>query len=313
MAELLKWARYSLPMKFSTGAGELQRREGIILEWRLPDGAPSWTEASPLSGWSRETLEDCERFLLGGSKSWHSAPSALRFAHEAAPFGRAGAESLPHPVKSQAVIPADQSMQLRLENSARFATLKLKVGPGNLASVVGHVKALRNSKKIRLDANGTVPLSVWKELPKDFFTALDYIEDPCPKAEAEEAIAWFKEAKVSLALDAKSPEEARRFWKSGGMVVVAKPMVWGGLQEVEMALTAAAAARGRLVVGSALETSVGRTILVRWLSGLGWTETMGLSTGFVFGGDSLPDFPVYSGELGFHPGAEPWWGSLRWQ
>ncbi|NUM88029.1 MAG: hypothetical protein HUU37_02390 [Bdellovibrionales bacterium] len=287
----------------------LANREGLLLEWRLPGGARSWTEAAPLPGWSTETVEDCVQCLRRGEEFSPAAPASIRFASSEVAFGTEGDTELPYPVRGQALIPADQTMG-PADAPAGFSTVKIKVGPDNFSQAIELAGEHGKTKKIRLDANGTVSFSVWKKAPVALLQRLDYIEDPCGVAELPDFLAWAAEKKIAVAKDATTPQEARDFWRQGGSVVVAKPMVWGGFREVEEALVAAAAVNGRLVVSSSLETSVGRTLLVRHLSALAWREASGVCTGFVFGGDALADKGVYSSSV--RMSRESWWGELRW-
>ncbi len=187
--------RYELPLSEPLTLGEttLHRREGLLLELTGEGGAVGWGEASPLPGFSGESLEEAAEQLrdLASSvvgrevtedwidpdgdfgrdlDSMDLAPSA-RFGFElalwnlcAASRGRSLPELItPRPaatVPVSALISGPPDMALREASRARsagYAAVKLKVGgravEEDLELVRAVEKELGDTVALRLDAN----------------------------------------------------------------------------------------------------------------------------------------------------------------
>jgi o-succinylbenzoate synthase len=156
-----------LPVEVSNSGARWTERQGLLLDLASEDGRIGHGDASPLPGYSTDTLQECEAALMalaGGPlgeidldfanapssvqvRGWleaHPLPPAARFAAETALFdliGRCsrrpmaellGSPVAPHPVTIAALLPGDDARRAADDAVARgIKTLKIKVGrPG---------------------------------------------------------------------------------------------------------------------------------------------------------------------------------------
>jgi o-succinylbenzoate synthase len=261
------------------GAAAAQtQRAGLLV--RVEDDAGSYGqgEASPLPGYSRDTIDDCATQLRavdlsaisprqGGSAiDWVldaldrvglQAPAA-RFALETALLDWLGRQ---RGLGIAALLgAADAAMRIPLAAlvgdlaSARAAhargihTFKIKIKPGTLADSLELAQSLRdefgNEITLRFDANGTLrPAAAEAQLRQLVRCAPEFVEEPVPLDDLLRMAA----APVPLAADESlAVPGAWPALASVCRVVVLKPTVLGGLA-VCMRVAREAAARGLAV------------------------------------------------------------------
>jgi o-succinylbenzoate synthase len=170
-----------LPSAISNASATWTAREGLLLQLVSRDGEQGLGEASPLPGYSRDTLEECEAALTELSagtleeldftgppnaassqvRGWlaaHPLPPAARFAAETALFNLFARGShrplaallgspatVPRAVPLAALLPIDEPLPAARAALARgLTTLKLKIGkPGAFAQELAALHALR--------------------------------------------------------------------------------------------------------------------------------------------------------------------------
>jgi o-succinylbenzoate synthase len=170
-----------LPVAISNSGASWTTREGLLLQLFSEEGLSGQGEATPLPGYSRDTIEECEAALTAlrpddfgeldlvlpaaaQVRRWlaaHPLPPAARFAVETALFNlialrtrRPVAELLgspvsPHPVPLSALLPSplrsDELLREAADALARgLRTLKIKIGrAGAFDDELAALRALR--------------------------------------------------------------------------------------------------------------------------------------------------------------------------
>jgi o-succinylbenzoate synthase len=220
-------------------------REGVIVRLYEAGRIRGEGEASPLPGYSIDTLESCERALadvdLRGddhdpivSRIPRSLPAA-RFALETALSERGGSEASRDPCW---LLRSSDGRRLIAEArgavGAGHRSLKLKIGLSfdRELSLLRRLRAdLPRTIALRADANGS-PLIGRSELDQLAELDLDLLEEPCPL----DRLLALDRCPVPMALDeslmrddarALIQELARRRWLRA---VVLKPTALGGVR-----------------------------------------------------------------------------------
>lgn len=298
---------YSLPLtgSLSPGGATLDRREGIIVRLTGDDGTRGLGEASPLPGFSGESLQDAVEdlrcpgeILLGqepgcGLELPDMSPSA-RFGIELALWNMGsmmggGKVSPPRPANTVYLSgllagPEDEMLRdaRRIANMG-YRSAKLKVGRRSveedieLVRVVGGI--LGGSTSLRLDANRAWSL----EQAGKFASAteglnFDYVEEPL--ADPAQLPRFTEEWDVPVALDESlvgmEPEEVEAHGYA--RAVVLKPTLLGGISRT-IRLAESARKLGIVsVMSSAYETGVGTLGLISLAASLNADVPAGLDT-----------------------------------
>jgi len=228
-----------LPSAISNSGASWTTREGLLLELYSKDGTVGLGEASPLPGYSPDTLEECEAALAelahgtleeldftgpaGAASSqvrgWlaaHPLPPAARFAAETALFALFARRSnrpfatllgSPRPVTLAALLPSEEPLPAARAALARgLTTLKIKIGrPGAFEQELATLHALRRELgleiQLRLDANGAFPVSEAAGHLKALAELRpEYIEEPVPLGQLA-AFAALAPPPIPLAAD----------------------------------------------------------------------------------------------------------------
>ncbi len=242
-------------------------RRGLLLRLHGEDGVAGHGEASPLPGYSLESIEDCLALLQeGAGASARELPASLRFALESALLDLLGQRAgLPlsallsdgpprRAVTRSALVAGPHDLEGARAALARgISTIKVKLGvrpfDEELAALEQLRVALGDDLAIRLDAGGQWTIPEAREKLGRLADAIEpeLCEEPVSGAAllelGETAVPWA--ADESLAL----PHLAERILDAKGLhALVLKPALLGGLHRA-MALAGAAARRGvRLIV-----------------------------------------------------------------
>ncbi len=278
---------YSVPMR--TRFRRVTSRDGILLH-----GKAGWGEAAPFWDYGPEE-----------SARWIDA--AINEATVPIPFTRR--KSVPVNVTVPVLSP--EAAAARVEESHGCATAKVKVAdPGSslkedCARVEAVADALTRTVKrerwIRLDANGAWDVDQAVTAIHELERAaggvpIEYVEQPC--ATADELYELHRLIDVPIAADesirrAPNPVAAARM--SGAQVAVIKIAPLGG---PERALRIARDTGLRVVVSSALETSVGLAAGVRTAAALpGRALACGLATASLLAADVTAPLEVSGGRI----------------
>ena len=316
-----------LSQSFRYGDRELQNRRGVLL--RLQQGNQFFcSEASPLPGHSPDTLEDVMQALhhLGSteltrqlSQAAPDLPAALRFALE----GLSALIARPKffPVRSNALLTETKSGRWHEEVSwlveRGYSHFKLKVRPDNVASIPDQVAALRD-QRVRLDANRSLQAGQLADLfralsDRNLLRQIDYLEEPLANWDHP----LLRDSPLPLAADesAGSPSQimemvAGRFCPN---VFILKPTVLGGLRSLSPLVRQLASLGRRAVFTTALESEAGRRAIFAFLGSEPSQEVHGLSTGFLFRDNFLPDAAEISCLPATAPAEEAFLRQLDWR
>ena len=228
-------------------------RDGVLLE---RDG--DWAEASPLPGFSSESVEDVIAALRDQSSDAEKNPASLAFALSALQTPIVGRLEVP----LNLLLMGDRDRVLASAKSVTVSdcdAVKLKVGRGELAADIQLVRQVREllpeRVRLRLDAN-----QAWElEQACRFADALEgveleYIEEPLRDPNQLEEL--FARTGIRYALDetllGTGSETLLEKWPHTA-ALICKPTLLGGRSAIESLM-----ATGKLLVfSSAFESGIG--------------------------------------------------------
>jgi o-succinylbenzoate synthase len=333
----LSYTHYDRSFKkpFQMGNMQLSKRTGLLL--RLAEGdAIYYAEVAPLPGFSRETLPQCEYFLVTHFKNSanvfeqlikysedDTVPPSIRIALGSLVGQRQnlyGSSKL----KSNAMIgimsESEALTKAKEYYDLGFRSFKFKCNPQNIHTLPTVIAALRKEFEepvtIRLDSNQSLP---WEECKKylSFLDTLriEYWEDPIVREECDALADWNKFSKIPLAIDEPLKNLAGLDNYLRGKtydVYVLKPSMIGSLKQARNATGKILLAGKKFTITTALETEIGRKEVIRIASLLPSTPlAMGLATGDLFTENYLPDTPDASAAVTI--GLQIWLNSLSWK
>ena len=270
---------------------EYANREGILLE---QDG--QWAEASPLPGFSSETIEE----VIAALRGEQAVPASLQFA----------LQSLEEPITEPIKVPwnglllGDREQVLAnvetcVQSGCRAA--KLKVGRQDLEVEIGRVKEVRKrlpaQVRLRLDANQAWSL----DEAVMFFQAtngldLEYVEEPLQDARLLEELFSQTGAKYALdetLLGAKLSDESCLDPWPNAAALICKPTILGGRKSVE-----GLAGSGKpIVFSSAFESGIGVVRIAQLAAEFSPQLAAGLDTLDWLSEDLLLDSPQKQNEM----------------
>lgn len=319
---------------FRYGQETLASRRGVIVRRHNADGSFVCSEASPLAGHSSDRLEEViqilehssseqlENNLIYPEKSADLPPS-LRFALEGIAVQSENYGNF-QPVHSNALLPwlgAEQTRsRFKILHREGYRTFKIKISDESISQIPIFLKSIPDTDwKVRLDGNRALSpaqlAQFFREVSRlDLAGRIDYLEEPLA---AEWQHPLLREAPLALAADesAGSPQAVLRLLETPNcpQVFILKPTVLGGLASVSPLASQLRRAGRRAVYTSTLETEPGRRSIIALLGREGAGEVHGLSTGFLFRTNLLPDAPLY-GELPLISTEERHlWQALDWR
>ncbi|MCS7009269.1 MAG: hypothetical protein NZL93_04955, partial [Chthoniobacterales bacterium] len=174
---------YALPMR------DGNTRYGCLLLFDWGEGAKVWSEASPLEGWSVDSLEEVQCWGIG-----KRIPPSLRFAIEAAWLIYRCWEGWDQPLEKISLCglveghPRDWVRRVSQLQKEGCSVIKLKVRPEIMHASVEAVRRIRmllgDKVELRLDANRSFTKEEairFAEEIKDF--SISFIEEPCRNVE----------------------------------------------------------------------------------------------------------------------------------
>lgn len=223
--------RYRLPLvdPFVVDGHSLNIREGLLLH--APErGDAAWAEASPLPGWSRESLDEVIEAARSGN--W-SACSSLEFAYQVLYDDTLPSDaqiSLNGLLQGEASVVRTQAEHFACTS---IGTLKLKVGNHpSLEAEVDFVREvmdrLRPDQRLRLDANRRWDwddaVAFGKEIHRHSST-IEYVEEPL--RDPKQLEAWREATGLNYALDETLREspDLREFAHATAFII--KPTLQG--------------------------------------------------------------------------------------
>ena len=317
---------FSIPFvkPLQTSGMTYTHREGVWIKLKCANFT-GVGEASPLPGFSRETLKDVHYALEGFHQAIdgedfemdelfslievHSQniPS-VRFALETAIYDiLAKEEELPLAeylnTNAEFGIAVNGLAGVHLPGDG-FSVIKVKVGFRNLFDEIENMEYLTKSFgediQFRLDANGAFDLPkairFCKEMEK---FNIDYIEQPLPADNLEDLAELTYHTEIPIAVDESLTDfqsAEKIIEEQAAHVFVIKPMVSGGFTECKKIINLARTENIRVVITSSLETSIGRTACLHLALTNEITEACGLATREVLN-EGKPTQPIQGGKI----------------
>ncbi len=300
---------YRRPLRnpLRTAHGLWAEREGLLLRLEDENGRVGFGEVAPIPWFGTETMAEAtevcralgDKFPAELIDAVAARFGCVRFALAMArdTMAASPANSVRLPVA--ALLPAGSAALATLPDKieAGFLAYKWKVGVGDVDEELGIfddlLARLPVYARLRLDANGA-----WDRRQAQRWLArcaerpVEFVEQPVAASDEDTLVGLADEFPVTLALDESVVrlDDARR-WQARGWpgVLVIKPALCGPLGEIRAWLEATNA---DVVFSSAIETSLGRAAILRFVLGGDWTKrALGFGTGELFG-DRLWDGPV---------------------
>ena len=233
----------------------VSQREGILLE---RDGW--WAEASPLPGFSRESIAEVVS-ALRGETSDKPVPAALRF----------GLSSLSMPTPSHLRVPLNKLLMGEEDHvladakscdQMGFKAAKLKVGRTDPTSEIRLVHQVRNHLpdhvQLRLDANQAWTFEEAENFAKGVEGLdIEYLEEPLQDPLQLED--FYSQTGIRYALDETLAGETSLDSWPNAAALICKPTILGGREDIERL----AAADKPVVFSSAFESGVGVTRIMQ--------------------------------------------------
>lgn len=321
--------QYRLPLEvlLPVGKQRIDQRAGIVLqacaqgEGTSPDSTKMCCvdiaplsgidiDQQPLSGFSRERLDDVQQTLQSLLPKLHNQPIDLLLEYaEASPYPSiAFGLSLLHAKlsgKLDGVRPVTTTVPLIYQPTdapkaaleAKIAALpmdtravKVKVAQTSIAEELRLIYGIINQRphlKLRLDANRGFTLAQALDfaacLPLD---AIEYIEEPCQHP--QDNLALYQAIALPYALDETLNDSSYQFVMQAGLTaLVCKPMLLGSIEKLEQLINTAHSYGVRCILSSSLESSLGINDLACLAAILTPDEIPGLDTLSAFSQDVI--------------------------
>lgn len=260
----------------------VSHRVGVLLNRDGLNGEGFWAEASPLPGFSRETIDDVIAELGTGQSSSKTTSPSLLFALSSLEPGAAtvgSATDSPVRVPVNALVQGSddeirEQCRRLVETGCQAVKLKVKDPVRDIGLVHRLRSELGDNVRIRLDANRRWQYSAAKSFLENVRCSnIEYIEEPLADPKDLETLA--KETRVPFALDEtlSDPTEKIEDYPNAATFVV-KPTMIGGLEKIEQL-----AAFGKpLVFSAAYESGVGLAQIARLAARFSPGNPAGLDT-----------------------------------
>jgi O-succinylbenzoate synthase len=244
-------ASFSLPLSITLRGEHQPVRRGVFVRTRDHDtGALRFSEASPLPGFSTETLDDVWNDIQGGRFFSTLSPS-LTFARAYS----VSDDDLSQPEPPSAVLITDLADVASFQFDSHL-TVKLKVSGADPDAELAAVRAL--SGIIRLDGNRQLSVAHTHALAAAAGAKLQWFEEPVLPALLAEI-----DPRVPIAADeAFRDDVVDDALLQRAVAWVLKPTLLGAERTAQ--LQADATARGKpVVISSAFESAIGRCALAK--------------------------------------------------
>jgi len=325
----LKYFPYRLNFKsnFITSKQTFKLRDIIILQLIDDKGNKSYGEAAPLQNFGSENLSEIKNLLkekisefsgleiedaisLLDSPAFNKYP-VTKFALEQAimnfaiysnyrPVINLISTGVQNKIPVNAVVgklPLKETVKKIEEITAEnYSTVKIKIGRGNFYNELQIIEAvykfIDTKIKLRLDLNGSWSLAKAKEnISQITKYNIEFIEQPVK--DTNELINLSKTSPVKIAPD----ESANNLTNIMNLIdsdvfnfIVIKPMLNGGIFNTLRMINYANSKEVNIIISSAMESAVGRSILPLLASNTNHKFAHGLATTEFYKNDLTPDF-----------------------
>lgn len=294
----LKYKRINLQFKypFNSSKQTLTERNVLILEAVTENGFSVFGEAAPLPGFSKESFNDLlaevelitYKFRTGDLAEQQSfilgiqCPS-LKFALEQIFVSVNNVnERKELTVKFNLLFSLGKFQTIDL-TSVKNSVIKLKLGIEPFEKEVDILKRLtesikRNNIRLRIDVNANWSFEQTLKFAGNVnLGIIEYIEQPVEKT--TDLVRLADESSLPVAADESLYDERNleAVMNSGIKYLIVKPMVFGGLAEIEKRISSLSRDK-EIIISSALESSLGWSHLAYIASKISPDKTHGVST-----------------------------------
>lgn len=330
----IKYFPFSLKLNtpFQNSNFTITEKKGFLLELKDELGNTSYGECSPLAGFSKESIEDCEIELatlvnalpsirFDNLSSFSCKNSAVQFAVDQCflnLFLSRNKNLLNHFNFQNTIINVNAVIGLvtikeAIESitekiSLGYSTFKLKVGRDNPYDDFGLIERIREEFgtdiTLRLDANRKWSADEAIEYLGYLHNFnLEFVEEPCDSICSN--LRTMEEVPVEIAIDEsiESFENAMKVIKECKVnYLILKPMINGGIFSSIELIKAAEEVSKKVIISSSFESSIGKSALV-FLSALtNHNLAHGLDTLSFFENDVFSDpYKPEKGKIFFRP------------
>ncbi len=317
---------FSIPFvkPLQTSGMTYTHREGVWIKLKCANFT-GVGEASPLPGFSRETLKEVHYALEGFHQAIDGEDfemdelfSLIEVHSQNIPSVRFALETAIYDILAkEAELPLSKYLNTNAEFGIAvnglagvhlpgdgFSVIKVKVGFRNLFDEIENMEYLTKSFgediQFRLDANGAFDLPkairFCKEMEK---FNIDYIEQPLPADNLEDLAELTYHTEIPIAVDESLTDfqsAEKIIEEQAAHVFVIKPMVSGGFTECKKIINLARTENIRVVITSSLETSIGKTACLHLALANEITEVCGLATGALLNEGKVTQ-PIEGGKI----------------
>lgn len=203
-------------------------REGALVDVAFVDGRVGRGEASPLPGYSPDTLDDCIQALVTAPHAIPERLPAARYALELAALPATPGDGAPI---ARAVL-VDDFAGARAAAGDGFPAVKLKIARGPWPDELALIARIRRelpALAVRVDANARWSVAEARPRLRELADLdVEFVEQPVPP----EQLVALRGAPVTLAADESlhDPRADLDIVFAVARVAVLKPMVLGGLR-----------------------------------------------------------------------------------
>ena len=302
---------YSIPFirAIETSGKKHISRNGVWIKIKSKNNF-GWGDAAPLTGFSRENLQEVHYALEG----FHQAIiddnydieelfTLIKIHTEDCPSAQFGLETALYDLlskysnKALAYYLNDNALNKILLNGIagihspkdRYGIMKVKVGFRNLFDEIeimkDYTQTFGKETKFRLDANGAFDLTRAIRFCKEMEQFnIDYIEQPIDKGNLQDMAELRYHTEIPIAIDEGLIDKVsaiNAISEQSADVFIIKPMVSGGFIECAEIVKLADKEKIRTIITSSLESIIGRASCMHLAAANNINEHCGLSNGFL--------------------------------
>lgn len=337
--------KVELTRPFQTSTEKISERTGFYLTIKDYLGNFGVGEISPLNGFSNESLQEAENDinhlvnffsekefefnftfnleLLSGRKI---VPSVI-FGFEQALINLLLQQNNPvvtnflssikkNLIEINSIVdisePAETLNKVNDAINTGYRTIKLKIGRKNFDEDLTIIDSIRNNIpdeiQLRLDPNGAWDVdTAFVNLQKLSGYNIQYIEDPCTHLDCMLKLNSMSPIPIVLDLCVNTMEDLVTHISSGKFkYIVVKPMLLGSIVKLIELIKVANSMHVNLIISSAFETVIGRSMLVLLAAMTNHNYAHGLATAGYFRNEITKDqYQIKNGSINFDNNSFP--------